>query len=30
VERDGEMIAPRIKREIAKLEKDAELSNGRK
>ena len=27
VERDGEVIAPRIKREIAKLEKDAELSN---
>ena len=30
VERDGETIAPRIQREIAKLEKDAELSNGRK
>lgn len=27
VERDGETIAPRIQREIAKLEKDAELSN---
>jgi 2,4-dienoyl-CoA reductase-like NADH-dependent reductase (Old Yellow Enzyme family) len=27
VERDGEVIAPRIKREILKLEKDAELSN---
>jgi len=27
VERDGEVIAPRIKREIAKLEKNAELSN---
>ena len=27
VERDGEKIAPRIQREIAKLEKDAELSN---
>jgi 2,4-dienoyl-CoA reductase-like NADH-dependent reductase (Old Yellow Enzyme family) len=30
VERDGEQIAPRIKREIAKLEHDAELSNRRK
>jgi len=30
VERDGEVIAPRIKREIAKLEKDASISNGRK
>jgi len=27
VERDGEVIAPRIKREIAKLEEDARLSN---
>ena len=27
VERDGEVIAPRIKKEIAKLERDAELSN---
>lgn len=30
VERDGELIAPRIKREIAQLEKDAEFSNRRK
>ena len=30
VERDGEVIAPRIKKEIAKLEKDASISNGRK
>ena len=30
VERDGETIAPRIKREIAKLEKDARISNGSK
>ena len=28
--RDGEVIAPRIKKEIAKLEKDASISNGRK
>ena len=30
VERDGEKIAPRIQREIAKLEKDARISNGGK
>ena len=30
VERDGEVIPARIQKEIAKLEKDAELSNGRK
>ena len=30
VERDGETISPRIQREIAKLEKDASISNGRK
>ena len=30
VERDGETIAPRIKREIAKLEEDARISNGSK
>ena len=30
VERDGEVIHARIQKEIAKLEKDAELSNGRK
>ncbi len=30
VERDGEVIAPRIKREIAKLEEDARISNGGK
>ena len=30
VERDGEVIAPRIKREIAQLEEDARISNGRK
>ena len=30
VERDGEVIAPRIKREIAKLEEDARISNGSK
>ena len=30
VERDGEVIPERIQKEIAKLEKDAELSNGRK
>ena len=30
VERDGELIPERIQKEIAKLEKDAELSNGRK
>jgi 2,4-dienoyl-CoA reductase-like NADH-dependent reductase (Old Yellow Enzyme family) len=30
VERDGEKIPARIQKEIAKLEKDAELSNGRK
>ena len=29
-ERDGEVIPARIQKEIAKLEKDAELSNGRK
>ena len=28
VERDGEVIAPRIKKEIAKLEEDARISNG--
>ena len=30
VERDGEVIAPRIKKEIEQLEHDAELSNRRK
>ena len=30
VERDGEVIAPRIKREIAQLEEDARISNGGK
>ena len=30
VERDGETIAPRIKKEIAKLEEDARISNGGK
>jgi 2,4-dienoyl-CoA reductase-like NADH-dependent reductase (Old Yellow Enzyme family) len=30
VERDGEVIAPRIRKEIAKLEEDARISNGGK
>lgn len=30
VERDGEVIAPRIKKEIEKLENNARISNGRK